>query len=353
MERALNKRNKDVLRAVVHTHILTGYPVGSRTIVRKFALGVSPATVRNAMSDLEEMGYLIHPHTSAGRVPTDKGFRFYVNELLQREVISPQNLKWELGQLQRVLFRENLNASDILVEATRFLSQLSNQMGLVFIPKLKTLAFRHIELIPLSARRVLVVLVSESGIIQHMVITAEEKTSQKELEKYSQLLNKEFQSKSLLEVRRKLMRSMEHDIRKYDVLYRKALNMARKVMEQMEDDEVIIHFEGASNILSQKDFLENVEKMKQIFRTFEEKGRIVKLLDKCLESEDRDITIIIGSESELEELQEVSLVASSCKYRERVIGTLGILGSKRMDYSFTVPLVREAAQLINKILTIQ
>jgi len=352
MEGVLNKRSREILKAVVHTHILTGYPVGSRTIVKKYALGVSPATVRNVMSDLEEMGYLTHPHTSAGRIPTDKGFRFYVDELLKGEMISPYNLEGELERLEKTLLKGSYNASDLLMEASKLLSELSKHIGLVFIPKLKTLALKHIELILISEKKVLVILISESGIIQHLVISLKEKVSQKELEKYSQLLNKEFQGKSLLEMRRELMKSMRHDLREYDTLYRKAMEMAKKVMEKAADDEVMFHFEGASNIFSQKEFVENIEKMKKIFKAFEEKGKIVKLLDKCLESED-DVTIIIGSESKFEELQEVSLIASYCKYHERVIGTVGILGPKRMDYSFTVPLVKGTAQLINRILTIQ
>ncbi len=349
METNLDKRSREVLRAVINAHISTGEPVGSRTIAKKYGLGVSPATIRNVMADLEEMGYLTHPHTSAGRIPTDKGFRFYVNELLQERKTTPAFLQDQLSQLQTLLAREDLNPPDVLMEACRILSRISNQMGLVFIPTLKTARFHHIQFVPLSPKKVLAVIISQGGLIQHKTITIEEGITPQELEKYSNLLNQEFAGKGLIEVRKALLEAMERDIREYDSLYTRAMEIARRAMETMEDD-ALIHLEGTSNILSHKELLENVEKMKGLFKAFEEKSKVVKLLDRCLESE--DLVVIIGSEAEIEELQDLSLVASSCKVGDRVIGSLGIMGPKRMDYTFLLPLMRETSQLINTILTV-
>jgi len=349
MEHTLDRRSREVLRAVIHAHISTGEPVGSRTIAKKYGLGVSPATIRNVMADLEEMGFLTHPHTSAGRIPTDKGFRFYVNELMSEKKATPAFLQDQLSQLQNLLLREDLNPSEVLVEACRILSRISNHMGLVFIPTLRTSRFHHIQFVPLTPRKVLAVIISEGGMIQHKTVTLEDEITPQELEKYGKLLNQEFAGKGLMEVRKALLEAMERDIREYDTLYTKALQMARKALETMED-EGLIHVEGTSNILSHKEFIENVERMKGLFKAFEEKSKVVKLLDRCLESE--DIVVTIGSETEIEELQDLSLVASSCRVGDRIIGGLGIMGPKRMDYAYVLPLMRETAQLINTILTV-
>ncbi len=350
MEYNLDKRGRDVLRAVIHAHISTGEPVGSRTIAKRYGLGVSPATIRNVMADLEEMGFLTHPHTSAGRIPTDLGFRFYVNELLEERKAAPPFLHQQLSQLQRLLAREDLNPSEVLLEACRILSRISNHMGLVFIPTLKTSRFHHIQFVPLGPRKVLAVVISQGGLIQHKTLTLEEEITPQELEKYSKLLNQEFAGKGLSEVRKAFLEAMEKDIREYDSLYSRALQMARKALETMEEDDALIHLEGTSNILSHKELMENVERMKKLFKAFEEKSKVVKLLDKCLESE--DLVVIIGSEAEMEELRDLSLVASSCRVGDRVIGGLGIMGPKRMDYTYVLPLIRETSQLINTILTV-
>ncbi len=349
MEYQLDKRSREVLKAVINAHIATGEPVGSRTVAKKYGLGVSPATIRNVMADLEEMGFLTHPHTSAGRIPTDKGFRFYVNELLTERKATPAYLHQQLTQLQNLLVREDLNPSEVMLEACRILSRISNQMGLVFIPTLKTARFHHIQFVPLRDKKVLAIIVSQGGLIQHKTITLDEGLTSQELEKYSNLLNREFSGKGLMEVRNALIEAMEKDIREYDSLYSRAMEVARKAMETLKDD-ALIHLEGTSNILSHKEIMENVERMKKLFKAFEEKSKVVKLLDRCLESD--DLVVIIGSEAGMEELQDMSLVASNCRVGDRIIGSLGIMGPKRMDYSYLLPLMRETTQLINTILTV-
>ncbi len=338
------------MQAVVHAHVLTGEPVGSRTIAKKYGLGVSPATVRNVMADLEEMGFLTHPHTSAGRVPTDRGFRFYVDRLMGQGRSMPDLLKRDLDQLEVLMLRRDLSASEALVEASRILSKMSNQMGLVFIPALRSTRFRHIQFVPLGSRKVLVLIVAEGGIIQHKTVTLDEGVSTKELEKYGQLLSSQFSGRTLVQVRKALVEAMEQDIVEYDALYSRALRMANRAVESFEEAEAVFHVEGASNILSQKEFGENVETMRGIFKAFEEKSEVVKLLDRCIQSD--DLVVVIGGEGGIEELQDLSLVTSRCSIGDSVIGGLGIMGPRRMDYASLLPLMREASQLINVILSL-
>jgi heat-inducible transcriptional repressor len=350
MESALDRRSREVLQAVVHAHVLTGEPVGSRTIAKKYGLGVSPATVRNVMADLEEMGFLTHPHTSAGRVPTDRGFRFYVDRLMGQGRSMPDLLKRDLDQLEVLMLRRDLSASEALVEASRILSKMSNQMGLVFIPALRSTRFRHIQFVPLGSRKVLVLIVAEGGIIQHKTVILDEGMSTKELEKYGQLLSSQFSGRTLVQVRKALVEAMEQDIVEYDALYSRALRMANRALESFEEAEAVFHVEGASNILSQKEFGENVERMRGIFKAFEEKSKVVKLLDRCIQSD--DLVVVIGGEGGIEELQDLSLVTSRCSIGDSVIGGLGIMGPRRMDYASLLPLMREVSQLINVILTV-
>ncbi len=345
----LDRRSKEVLQAVVHAHILTGEPVGSRTIAKRYGLGVSPATVRNVMADLEEMGFLTHPHTSAGRLPTDKGYRFYVDRIMEQGCTLPRLFKRDLDQLKALLGRRDLSISEVLVEASRVLSRISNQMGLVFIPVLRSTRFQHIQFISLGAQRMLVILVAEGGIVQHRTVTLDGEISSRELERYGQLLNSQFAGRSLLEVREALVNAMEQDIAEYDALYSEVLRMANKALESLESEEAVFHVEGTSNILSQKEFVENVERMKRVFRAFEEKSKVVKLLDRCIQSD--ELVVVIGEEGGIEELQDLSLVTSRCWIGESMIGGLGIMGPKRMDYAALLPLLSEASQLINGILT--
>ncbi len=302
------------------------------------------------MADLEEMGFLTHPHTSAGRIPTDRGFRFYVDRLMDQGRTMPYFLKGDLDQLRALMSRRDLSASEALVEASRILSKVSNQMGLVFIPPLRSTRFRHIQFVPLGSHKVLVLIVAEGGIIQHKTVTLDESMSTKELERYGQLLNSQFSGRTLVQVRQALVEAMEHDILEYDVLYSSALRMANRALDSFEEAEAVFHVEGASNILSQKEFGENVERMKGIFKAFEEKSKVVKLLDRCIRSD--DLVVIIGGEGGIEELQDLSLVTSRCRIGDTVIGGLGIMGPKRMDYATLLPLMREASQLINVILTV-
>jgi heat-inducible transcriptional repressor len=350
MKITLDKRSREILKAVVCANISTGEPVGSRTIAKQCGLGVSAATVRNIMADLEEVGYITHPYTSAGRVPTDEGFRYYVNELLALDADPPALLKKQLDQLKKLLTRDDLNVSEVLLETGRILSRISNQMGLVFIPRLNSARFRHIQFVSLKGDKIMVIVVYEGGIVQHRTVTVQEKVSPQELERYGNFLNRKFSGRTLREVRQALVEDMEKEMLQYDLLYTEAVKIARRALDSLkEEDENLLYVEGASNILSHKEFMENVNKMRKVFQAFEDKGKMAKLLDRCLESE--GLVVVIGSEAGMEEFLDLSLVSSSCKIGDRVMGSLGIVGPKRMDYAHLLPLMKEASHIVNTLLS--
>jgi len=191
----------------------------------------------------------------------------------------------------------------------------------------------------------LVLIVAEGGIIRHKTVTLDEEMSSKDLEKYGQLLSSKFSGRTLVQVREALVEAMEQDIVEYGALYSRALGMANSALDSFDEAEAVFHVEGASNILSQKEFRENVEKMRGIFKAFEEKSKVVKLLDRCIQS--GDLVVVIGGEGGIEELQDLSLVTSRCSIGDSVIGGVGIMGPKRMDYASLLPLMREVVQLIN------
>ncbi len=342
----MTERSREILKAVVQIHIDTGEPVGSRTIAKHLNMKISPATVRNVMADLEDEGYLTQPHTSAGRIPTDMGYRYYVDHLIEEKPVEGALREFE-GYMMEAVERAK-DVKDVLKAASKFLSERSHQVGLLFIPKLKVLKVKNVEFIKVAPKTLLVIFASESGIVQHKLIFIDEDIEQSELTKFSNYINSKFGGKSLAEIRRMLLSEMEKDRELYEHIYNKAIELSRKAILTLEEEEFEVHFEGTSNILEHKDFIDNVEKLREIFKAFEEKSRIVKLLDKCLESD--SATVIIGSESGCAWFDELSLILTTCNYRDRTFGTLGVVAPKRVDYAFLIPLVQKTAQYIEEIL---
>ncbi|BAT71913.1 heat-inducible transcriptional repressor [Thermosulfidibacter takaii ABI70S6] len=342
----MTERDREILKAVVQIHINTGEPVGSRTIAKHLNMKLSPATIRNIMADLEESGFLIQPHTSAGRVPTDLGYRYYVDNLIEEKSVEE-----ELNEFDNVM-RDAINKAkdikDVLKAASKFLSERTRQVGLLFIPKIKVLKVKNVEFIKVANNTILVIFASESGIIQHKLVQLEEDYTQEQLNKFSNYINQRFSGKNLAEIRKELLSEMERDKAKYDEFYNKALELSKKAMSSIEQEEFEVHFEGTSHILEHKEFIENVEKLREIFKAFEEKSKIVKILDQCL-SEDSP-TVIIGMESGFEDFKELALITTSCSFKDRIFGTLGVVSPKRVDYAFLIPLVQKTAEYIEEIL---
>jgi heat-inducible transcriptional repressor len=335
----LNDRFKDVLNSVVVYHIRLGVPIGSRTITKLSEIGLSPATIRNVMADLEELGYLTHPHTSAGRVPTDKGYRFYVDTLLH-EVITRQ----QPSAAVPADWPARDSTADVLQKASRLLSSLTHYAGVVLAPRLSQRTFKHLDFVRLRARHVLAIFVSENGLIHHSLFELDRDLTDRDLAQMADYLNHRFASLPLQTVKQQILREMREAKERYNSLLRQALELGRQAMDTPADGGVELFVEGATNMLNQIDFTD-LNEMKQLFKTFEEKYRLLKILEQCLETP--GVQVYIGSENAALGTSTCSLVVSTYECDGQPLGSVGVLGPTRMDYSAVIPLVRSTADQLS------
>ncbi|SMC21179.1 heat-inducible transcription repressor HrcA [Desulfacinum hydrothermale DSM 13146] len=339
----LRERDQKVLEAVISGYIRSGEPVGSRTVSKHYGLNVSSATIRNIMADLEDMGLLQQPHTSAGRIPTDKGLRLYLDSILKiRELEKQQQV------LIRKAFESNKNdLEELLRRTSQVLSQFCKQAGVVLWPRLTATRFKHIEFVRLRPRQILVVLISKSGLVQHTILDWEEDITQDDLDKYARYLNELLEDAPLAEVKDRILREMESEKVLFDQLFSQALALSERAFQEALDS-AEVHIEGQMQLLRNPEFAD-VERMRRILEAFEDKTRIIRLLDKALDPQ-RQVQIVLGTESDVNELQELSLVSSPYKRGETVLGVLGVIGPMRMDYSRIIPIVTFTAALLSQLL---
>jgi heat-inducible transcriptional repressor len=299
------------------------------------------------MADLDEMGYLTQPHPSAGRVPTEKGYRFYVNGLL--DVIDQEGIMEDLG-IEQYQMHKTEDIKQLFQETSRLLSMHSHYAGIVLTPKFANMFFQHLQFIKLRKYHVLMVFVSMEGLIQTKAIETEKDCSQQELDRFSFFLNDRFKGIALQEIRSILLNQMKEDKEQYSRLLQKVLDLMNKALQgaqgKAHGEELFL--EGTSNILDLPEF-SNVEKMKALFKAFEEKYIIMKLLDSCFDNE--GVQVFIGSENAFLGINDCSLVITNYKREGQVLGALGIIGPMRMEYSKVIPLVDYTAKWLGQVLT--
>ncbi len=343
----LPNRKKEVLREVVNTFIETAEPVGSRTVSGKTSHPMSPSTIRNIMSDLSDMGYLTQPHVSAGRLPTDLGYRVFVDDLMGTHLVT----EGERETIHSGYGIRSAQLEQVLSQVSRVLSDLTNQAGVILLPSAEKLQFRHIEFIRMAVRKVLVVIVAESGLVQHRIVQIDEDIQREELERISWFLNEEFAGLSLREIRKRVLQQMNRERAQSDDLYRQARMLSLHAFPEEESgvDEDSVFVEGSSRVYSQPDFAEDTEKLKNLYRAFEEKEKLIHLLDQCMESE--SLCILIGTESQIAGMEECSIVAQNYYMDSRSLGTIGLIGPKRMDYPRVVSLVDLAADSVSRFIS--
>lgn len=337
----LNERGRAILEAIVDDYIASGEPVGSRAVTKRHNLNISPATVRNVMADLEDMGFLISPHTSAGRVPTDKGYRYYVDSLLQIRDLSDL----EKQTIESHYQGKKGTVETLLQETGKALSSLSNYAGLVMVPRFTSTVFRHIEFVRLSNGKALVVFVSQTGLVQNKLIDLDEDLQQRDLEQMTNYLNQTLSGMTIQEVREKIAAEMKQEKALYDKLMKKALELSGQALA--EDIEGQLFIEGTSSFLELPDFAE-VGKMKRLFQAFEQKNRLIELLDKSQQV--GGVQIFIGSANRYNQIEGCSLITSSYQNVHGTIGTLGVIGPNRMSYSKVIPIVDYTAKLVSRLL---
>ena len=341
MTQTLTDRDREVLEAIITDYIQSAEPVGSRTVSKKSKIGLSPATIRNVMADLEEMGFLTQPHTSAGRVPTDRAFRFYVDSILEvRKLTLVDRDRIEMGFQD-----EGMDKNEIMKRASSLLSLLSRQTGVILAPRFGSNIFKHIEFIKLREKTILVIIVCKSGEVQNKLIESDEHMSQDELDKYSRYLTEIMGGLNLVEAKRKILDEMKKEKVLFDKLMYRALQLSQKALEDEGGGDLYI--EGKTNILQSPEF-SDLEKMRTLLQAFEEKTKIVKLLDKALLAE--GMQIFIGAENEFNEMKDCSVIAAPYSRENFTLGTLGIIGPTRMDYPGIIPIVDYTARIVGKIL---
>jgi heat-inducible transcriptional repressor len=338
----LTERSKHILEAIIEDYILTAEPVGSRTITRRHGVSLSPATVRNVMADLEEMGFLVSPHTSAGRIPTDKAYRFYVDSLLGLPSIARE----EREEIRKRCSLTGRDIGEVLKETSRMLSSISHYMGIVVAPRFTANVFRHMEFVKLGGRRVLAIFVSQNGTVQNKLIETDEEFQLAELIRMSNYLNNLLEGLTIAQVKSRILEEMHKDKTRYDALLARALKLSQQTLEET-DSEVFI--EGQANILEQPEFAD-VASMKAIFRAFEEKGQLLALLERSLAAE--GVQIFIGSESHLHRMAGMSLVTSTYMTGKNTLGVLGVIGPTRMGYARVIPIVDYTAKLVSRLLEV-
>lgn len=334
----LSERERTVLSLTVLHHIRTGEPIGSRYLARRLDLDVSPATIRNTMADLEEKGFLRQVHVSSGRVPTDLGYRFYVDEVVGAGAAQPE---W-LDEIRKRLDRP-LQIPELMREASRTLSAASHQVGLVRGPQLVNARFEHLELRRVAPQRALAIFVTCSRLVQTRLIVLQEDWQQEELDALSRIWNERFSGLTLGEVRVRLLAVMAEEKAAFDTLVERALEIGRQAFAGQELEEEL-HFDGAANIFEVPEFADP-GRLRALVYAMEEKSRLCRLLDQCLVA-DR-VRIFIGGELSLPELAGLSIVTAPYRRDGHVAGVLGVIGPTRMAYERIIPIVACAADSLS------
>ncbi|MBW2451452.1 MAG: heat-inducible transcription repressor HrcA [Deltaproteobacteria bacterium] len=337
----LSDRSRDILEAIIEEHIATAQPVGSKAITQRPSIGLSSASVRNVMSELEDSGFLTSPHTSAGRIPTDKGYRYYVDSVLKVNRLNRQ----QKTQIEAHYRNRGLQMGDLLRETSRTLSAMAHYTGLVMIPRIKSTVFRHIEFVKLSSRKILAVFVTQSGLVQNRLIEHDEDLSHHDLEQITNYLNQTMAGLSIREAQAVILSQMAKEKALYDHLLQRAFRLSQVALDDATGGDVII--EGTSHLFEQPEF-NDLERMKRIFQTFEQKRALINLLDLGLQA--KGVRVLIGSETEHSEISGCSLITSAYYGKAGTLGTLGILGPSRMPYSSIIPIVDYTASLISRML---
>lgn len=333
----ISERALHFLKALIERHIRDGQPVGSRTLSKDTGLDLSPATVRNVMSDLEELGLVSSPHTSAGRVPTVSGYRLFVDSLLTVLPMEDQEL-----EALRLGFAQGDDSRALLESASRLLSGVTHMAGMVMVPRHERDLFRQIEFLPLSGTRVLAILVTGEGEVHNRIIITDKTCSPSQLVQAGNYLTEIFTGQDMREVRRRLVDDLKRTHRSMDELMLRAVQMAQRVMESAEHkDDVLIA--GQTNLMEFHE-LASVERLKSLFDAFSEKRQILDLLDRCIAAD--GVQIFIGQESGYELLGDCSLVTTTYRVENQILGVLGVIGPTRMDYQRVIPVVDVTARLL-------
>lgn len=342
----LSDRAQQLLKTLVERYIRDGEPVGSRTLSRDSGLDLSPATIRNIMADLEDLGMVRSPHTSAGRVPTARGYRLFVDALL---AVKPLDSR-EVARLQHDLLREmepaRGDAQSLMTITSSLLSGVTQMAGLVTIPKREFGAWRHVEFLPLSDNRVLAILVINEREVQNRILELDRAWSQAELQQFANYLNTHFTGRDVGQVRQSLLKELRNTRESMNEMMSAAITMAEQMFERAPPGKDYV-LAGETHLMEFAE-LSNVDKLRQLFEAFNKKRDILHLLDQCVAAD--GVQIFIGEESGYQVLDECSVVTAPYRVNEELVGVLGVIGPTRMAYERVIPIVDVTAKLLSAAL---
>lgn len=337
----LNDRSLYLLKSLVERYIHDGQPVGSRALSKDAQLNLSPASIRNVMADLEDMGLIHSPHTSAGRVPTVSGYRLFVDSLLTVQPL----VSSELQQMQNSLLLDQDNPAAVLAKASRLLSDVTKMAGVVTLPRRESISLHHIEFLPMANNRVLVIFVTDGEEVHNKIIHTEKLFSPSELQQAANYLNARYSGQSLSRIRDFIVKDMESDKDQVNQGMIDAVNMAQLTFtEQPREDYVL---SGQTNLMEFSE-LSDMERLKQLFDAFSQKRSVIHLLDQCLQAD--GVQIFIGEESGYSAFDRCSLVTAPYSVNNEVVGVLGVIGPTRMAYEKVIPFVDVTAKLLGAAL---
>lgn len=346
-----DNRSREILALLISMHIATGDPVGSRSISQFTREKLSSATVRNVISELEDLGYLEQPHTSAGRVPSEKGYRFYVDHILaQAELSESDKAAIHLGLHGQTPESSFPSADQLMSRASHMLSHLSESVGIVVSPSIAHDVIKHIDFVRLSDGRILVITVSRAGLVQDRLVRIDDSLTQDELNRTANYVNANFSGMSLSAIRAELLKRMSEEKALYDRLLQNAMMLCDRGLRDNEQDSPDVFVEGASNIITKPDFADT-ERMRELLRVFEEKNRLIKILTECLSGDAPQLVAIrIGAENSLPSLRRCAVITSHYGYGDQVVGSIGVVGPMRMEYARTIGIVSCVARLLEQAL---
>ena len=335
----LDPRAAELLKMLVERYIHDGQPVGSRTLSRMASLGLSSATIRNVMADLDDLGFVASPHTSAGRVPTTRGYRYFVDSLLAPEAL-PEEAR---ASLMNELLPRDRGADELVQLASNLLSSISRMAGVVTVPRRNLSVLRRIDFLPLSDQRVLAILVVNQSEVQNRILQVERDYGADELERFANLLNEKFAGRELVSLRRLLQDEVIEAQSRVNQTLRDAVQMADLALKSNEQQDYVLA--GGSNLLGFQE-MTDVQRLRQLFDSLDRKRDLLNLFDQCLSAP--GMQIFIGDESGYQVLDECSVVTSPYFVDGQVAGVLGVIGPTRMAYHRIIPLVSETARLLSQ-----
>lgn len=339
----LDERKIKVLYAIINSYIISAEPIGSRTITKQYDLGVSSATIRNEMSDLEDLGYLNKPHSSAGRIPSDKAYRLYVNELLDNKKFKT-NTK-QKDEIKNILTKESREIEQLLENSARILSAFTNYTALAISPQLRGSTIKHIQLMPIDDLQILMVLVSSTGVVKNSIFRVKESIPENQIMILSNLLNKKLKGLSVEEIEGKILEDILKEIYKFKNIID---NIIPTITQSMEDiDNIDLYSDGVNKILNFPEY-NDIEKARSFMKFIEDKDAVVEILLNNPIS--KDVEIRIGDENIFDPIKECSLLTTTYKVGDKTIGKIGIIGPTRMDYFRVINTLQLFSENITEII---